>query len=138
MADLPKKLDDARKKIKAAFTKAGVTYPAMLYRVKSYTGANPARGILGTQTNTDTALDGAYYRVASLGAVARAGGLIQEGSVILEQVTLTLTKAQLEAARDPSKAVLVVDGVEFRVVSFKPEPAESPLWWTVTCNKAGP
>lgn len=138
MANLPSKLDGARAKIKAAFAKAGVTYPTMLYRAKAHTGANPARGITGTQTNTDTALQGAYFRVASLGEVARAGGLIQEGSVILEQVTLTLTKGQLEAARDPSKAVLVVDGVEFRVVSYKPEPAESPLWWTVTCNKAGP
>lgn len=136
MGDFPGKLDVARGKIQQAFTRAGVSYPSIQYRTKATTGANPARGITGTVANTDTSITGCWYRPASLGAIARSGGLIEEGSIVLEQLSLTVTAAMLEAARTPADACFVVNGLEFRVVSFRAEPAESPLWWTVTCNKA--
>ncbi len=136
MANLPAKLDGARAKIQAAFTRAGVHYPTILYRTKAVVGANPAQGIQGTAANTDTTLTGISYRVASLAMVAHSGGLLAEGDVVLETVSLTVTEAMLQAAREVTAACFVVDGVEFRVRAYKPEPTEAPLYWTVTLTKA--
>lgn len=141
MADLPSKLDLARTKIQAAFGKAGVVYPVIKYRAKSVTGANAARGIVGTVTNTDTTLAGAYFKLTnrlgpSVQAAQRAGGTLQEGFATIDKVSLTLTLEQIDAARDPSVAVFLVDGVEFRVISCQAEPIDSPLYWSIVVAKA--
>lgn len=135
--DLAAKLDSARTKIQGKLAvKAGIGYPLIQYRVKTTTGDNPARGVSGTISDADTPLYGALYRIASLAEVARAGGLLQEGDIVLDKVSLSVTQEQIEAARDPGAAVFVVDALEFRVKAYKKEPVEAPLWWVITCNKA--